>query len=233
MLELLVQQDMQEVLQYMTKRYEIIQKTGELFEQNSFLCIDLEQNVGVLIDPATEAFTEVLETRSITLAAVILTHGHIDHIYKVDYYAEKYNVPVYIHQLEVQKLQRPEMNLSAQMMATPFVVATKPVALTGNKGTIPLDKMDVTYEVRAGDSEGNIMLRIADTNICFVGDSVFKDSIGRYDLPGSNTRAHHDALTLLLEQDPKDILYSGHGPKTTVANLATNMVLQQFLKYGM
>lgn len=232
MLVSLVLQDMREGLLNMNRAYKVIKEMGELFDENSFLCIDEDTQDAILIDPSTEKFTKIIDEQNLTLRAILITHAHIDHIFAVDYYSQKYDVPVYLHKDEKRKLKNPELNLSSQMYE-PFYVESDALAINEREGIIELPSFAIEYELMPGHSEGNLQFHLLDSNIYFIGDVAFKDSIGRFDLPGSNARAHYDSLMKVGKLPSDAIIYSGHGSKFTVDDLEQNAVYQQFIQSGM
>lgn len=230
MLVLLVQQDMREELQDMINTYRVEKFLGELYEENSYLCIHTETNDAIIIDPATEQIASYVQKHNIKVQAILVTHAHADHILAVDYYVEKYGVPVYAHQTEARKFADPELNLSVRYDGVGISIYAKAIELKGVHSTITLPSFTIEYFLLPGHSQGNLMYHIPQTKMYFVGDSVFSDSIGRYDLPGSDLKAHVHALKKFetLPQDSK--IYSGHGPIFRVKDLAKNDIYQRFVR---
>lgn len=222
---------MQGVFIHMEKnKYHIYQREGRLYGENSYLIVNENQR-GFLVDPATDAFIPFIKENEIKLEAIILTHAHSDHILSVDEYAMMYNIPLYIHENEVEKLRRSELNLS--LASDPIVVKTLPISLKGKKGKQKIGSFFVTYDLYAGHSEGNILIGIEGEKFYFCGDCVFADSIGRYDLPGSNAREHYYSLQKIMNLPDNIYFYPGHGTGFYQKDLLTNNVLQRFLKLGM
>jgi glyoxylase-like metal-dependent hydrolase (beta-lactamase superfamily II) len=200
--------------------------------ERTYLCINLKTNDAVLIDPSTIEMDKIIELNNYNVRAILLTHGHFDHIFSVDYYAQKYNVPVYIHALEKDKLTDPTLHLGAYSGHKSFIVETLPKVLKGGNSIIKIEGFTFIYFLAPGHSVGNTIFNIEHTNIYFVGDSVFKDSIGRYDLPGSNAKEHLFALRKYQDLPAKSKLYPGHGKSFYVEELSENEVYQRFIQLG-
>lgn len=229
MLELLELLVMREDFLFMNKNYSVEKIISEVAAENTYLCINTETNEGILIDPATLAVDKKIVEHNVDVQAIFLTHAHFDHILEVDFFAKKYDVPVYIHENEKKKLTDPKLHLGPPT----FIVETIPHIFKGGNSTITVSGFPIEYFLAPGHSEGNSLIHIQNTNIYFVGDSVFEDSIGRYDFPGSNTKDHVFALRKFQDLAPEMKLYPGHGKAFYVSALEKNEVYQRFIKLGM
>ncbi|GBU10961.1 hypothetical protein AwErysi_05770 [Erysipelotrichaceae bacterium] len=213
--------------------YEVIKFIGDLYEENTYICIHKPSKKVVVIDPGTDMAIQYICDNNLEVEAILLTHGHIDHILKTDSYVEKFNTPVYIHVLEKRKLTDPALHLGSLGGFENFTVSAKPITFKGANGLLHLPNFAIEFFLAPGHSEGNTIFHIVDTNSYFVGDSVFKDSIGRYDLPGSNARDHLFALKKMTTLPQHAKLYSGHGGIFRVSDLEKNEVFQRFIDIGM
>ncbi|MGL5042076.1 MAG: MBL fold metallo-hydrolase [Culicoidibacterales bacterium] len=213
-------------------KYRIESFISELAGERTYLCINTETNDAIIVDPSTLTLDKVVEGNKYKIRAILVTHGHFDHIFNVDYYEQKYNVPVYIHELEKAKLTDPSLHLGSYSGFETFIVEATPIILKGGSSVIEIEGFPITYFLAPGHSVGNTVFMISDSNIYFVGDSVFKDSIGRYDLPGSNAKDHLFALRKYQELPAKSKIYPGHGKAFYVEELAENEVYQRFIQLG-
>ena len=173
------------------------------------LIVDAGLDCGPLID--------FLRQRKLNPAALVLTHGHIDHIAGVSALRENFpDIKIYIHQLDAEMLEEPMSNLSA-MAGAAFI--TKPADFTLQDGDI-IEQARVKLQVlhTPGHTPGGISLYSAEQGIVFSGDALFADSVGRTDFPGSSmTQLISSIEEKLLTLPDETKVYPGHGPETTIA----------------
>lgn len=185
------------------------------FAENSYLV--WQAGAAIAIDPGADAsaLIETLRLESLQLAAIVLTHAHIDHIEGVAALKRHADVPIYMHPAD-----RPLYD-NAALQAAQFgmqIDKLPPVERSLTHGEM-LRIADVEFEVRhvPGHSPGHVLLYVADEDVAFVGDVVFQGSIGRTDLPGGSYQQLMQSIRNQVMTLPNETrLYSGHGPATTV-----------------
>lgn len=179
----------------------------------------------VVVDPSGDA-TELrltLARLGATCKAILVTHGHFDHLLGVADLAEGTGAPVYMPAGEREKLESPSG-------LTPIGVPLKPYQpdhlLEGGE---TIQAAGIEFEVLSvpGHSPGHIAFA-ADGSL-FSGDVLFAGSVGRTDLPGSDWETLLGSIRMLVEHlPPETVVYPGHGPITTLGEeLARNPFLAE------
>jgi glyoxylase-like metal-dependent hydrolase (beta-lactamase superfamily II) len=171
-------------------------------------------------DPGLDAepLIEFLQEHRLNPVAVVLTHGHIDHIAGVEAMRQQFGgVKVFIHELDAEMLDEPLTNLSA-MMGMAFRTDPQDVAL--QEGDV-VEQAGVKLSVlhTPGHTPGGICLYSRDEGVAFVGDTLFADSVGRTDFPGGSMSQLLSSVKDKLFTLPGETnVYPGHGPATTIAH---------------
>jgi glyoxylase-like metal-dependent hydrolase (beta-lactamase superfamily II) len=187
-----------------------------VFAENCYLVIDERAKQCAVVDPGEEAgliLHKIAETGA-TLAGIWLTHAHLDHVVGVARVAEETGAPVWLHPGD-----RPLYDAVPQQ-AGAFGLAPPPLLPAPNRDLVhgaQLAVGELRFAIRhaPGHSPGSVCL--IGHGVAFVGDVLFAGSIGRTDLPGGD----FDTLIASIEREllslPDDtIVYSGHGPETTI-----------------
>ena len=200
------------------------------YETNCYLLRESNKSKDCLlvdIGLKSESLMDFLFCEKLNPAAVVLTHGHIDHIAGVTKLRCEFpDAKVYIHKLDSEKLTEADSNLSI-MTGAAFTAAPADL-IVGDKNKI--DEAGIKLEVlhTPGHTPGGICLYSADEGIVFTDDALFADSVGRTDLPGGSMEQLIDSIHRKLLVLPDDtIVYPGHGPATTITReKAHNQFLQ-------
>lgn len=199
-----------------------------LFGINTYVVWDQSTHKAAVIDPGMinkqeeEALAAFVKREGLTVTHIINTHLHIDHAIGDKYASEAFGAPVYAHKDDEILGQR--MMQQANMFGLGAKIDNVSINSYLNDG----DRIKIgegTLEVLhvPGHSPGGIALYDAQGHFVIAGDSLFAGSIGRTDLPGGDMtqlidNVHNKLLTL-----PGDtVVYSGHGPETTIAREATS-----------
>lgn len=183
---------------------------------NCYLLKNKETGEMLIIDPGDNAGKieqKILEMQGKPMA-ILLTHGHFDHILAAEEIRKKYNIPIYADQKEEKTLQDARINLTAYQ---------------GNGYTLKADVYltDLQVEELAGFSvqmietpghtAGSCCYYLKDEDVLFSGDTVFCGSVGRTDFPGSSSAAIVNSLHRLLDALPDETeVYPGHDVSTTI-----------------
>jgi len=174
----------------------------------------------LIIDTGLEAgaLLDFLHEYKLNPVAVVLTHGHIDHINGLVQLRKKFSgVKAYVHKLDAKILTDRQSNLSFLTGLEPADNAIE-ADFTLEEGNV-IEEAGIKSEVlhTPGHTPGGICLYSKKEQIIFVGDTLFADSIGRTDLPGgSMTQLIKGIKEKLLILPDETIVYPGHGPQTTI-----------------
>jgi hydroxyacylglutathione hydrolase len=177
----------------------------------------------LIVDPGDEADVVAAACDEIAAApqAILVTHGHFDHIGGVDALARQFAVPVYVGEADAGLLRRPDMGTMAGFAVQPVTV--DPVLLDAET---ELDlALPVTAVPTPGHSEGSFSFFIE--GHLFSGDVLFQGSIGRTDLPGGSSDVLLNSIAGLIRRfAPDTVVHCGHGPDTS---LGRELALNPFL----
>lgn len=200
---------------------------------NCFI-IDIGKRV-IIIDPVLPDFQIDEMIGDKTVGAILLTHGHFDHIFGTEYYSKKYHAPVYIHQNDAICLHDADAHLGTLFGVESIKQDVVPELLKEKRGTIDIDGFNIEYFLTPGHSRGEVIYSFEKQNVIFTGDLVFYESIGRYDLPRSSERDMKRSIVQFFQnvdfKKKNPTLYSGHGPKTTFQHEAEyNQMVRLFLE---
>jgi glyoxylase-like metal-dependent hydrolase (beta-lactamase superfamily II) len=191
------------------------------FETNCYVLRDSATGTDCLIiDPGLEAeqLIDFLEARKLKPVAVILTHGHADHIAGVALLRQNFpDVKVCAHKDDAQMLIEPEHNLSA--FAGEPIKAGPADLLLQDGDTIEQAGVKLQVLHTPGHTPGGICLYSENEQIVFTDDTLFAESVGRTDFPGGSMSQLLKSIQQKLLQLPEETkVYPGHGPATTIAH---------------
>lgn len=191
------------------------------FYKNGYVLACEQTRQGVIIDPGDEVdhLLHVVESRSLQVGNILLTHAHIDHIAGAGRAKAVCGAPIWLHRDDLplydaapQQAAFFGLDVQAPPPVDCFYDTSQPIAFG-------------TYEVRVlhtpGHTPGGVCLLVGPSGQpgkkVFAGDTLFAGSIGRTDLPGGNHDTLIGSIRGVLFKLPDDVeVYSGHGPKTMI-----------------
>jgi len=197
------------------------------FAANCYLLATAPGSECLIIDPGQDAeqgIDEIIERYRLRPAAVLLTHGHIDHIWSVAPVCGARDIPAYIHPEDRGMLTDPARGLALGPGQQLFggLTFTEPddvIELTDGM-TIRLAGIDLIVDHAPGHTRGSVTFRLppgAEEGAIFTGDLLFAGSIGRTDLPGGDYETILTSLArVCLPLPDETVVLSGHGPQTTI-----------------
>jgi hydroxyacylglutathione hydrolase len=188
-----------------------------LFGVNNFIIHSSSSSKAILIDACedSQSILNKISELNLELVYLINTHGHGDHIAGNAEIIRQTGAQLMIHPLDEPYLSDPQLNLSTWLGAK---LESPPSDRLLNEGDmVELDDIQLKVLHTPGHTPGNITLVSGD--VAFVGDVIFRESIGRTDFPGSS---HHQLIetirTKIYTLPDNTTLYNGHGPETTVGH---------------
>jgi glyoxylase-like metal-dependent hydrolase (beta-lactamase superfamily II) len=200
--------------------------TGGAFGQNGYLVKCVGSDRGIIVDPGA-AVGEILETvkqLDLRISSIVITHAHVDHVEGLARAKRETAAAIYLHKdAAEQYAMAPEQAkwFGLEMEALPPVDH-----YIGEDDLVTFGGCALRVRNAPGHAPGHVIL-IGD-GVAMVGDCIFAGSIGRTDLPGGDLKTLMRSIRKQILTLPNEtVLYSGHGPETTVGHeRATNQFLR-------
>ncbi|WP_326794858.1 MBL fold metallo-hydrolase [Streptomyces sp. NBC_01808] len=194
----------------------------------------------VIVDPghrAADGVAEAVAKHRLKPVAVVLTHGHLDHVASVIPVCGAHDVPAWIHPADRYMLADPEkafgMAVGAPLLGDLTVGEPDDVAELADGAELELAGLNLTVAHAPGHTKGSVTFRLPEQQdvpqVLFSGDLLFAGSIGRTDLPGGDSAEILQSLArVCLPLDDATVVLPGHGPQTTIGReRAGNPFLQE------
>ena len=196
---------------------------------NTYVLSD-EQNKAVIIDPAVDndGTISFLENHHLTPVAILLTHAHFDHIRGVKRLVDKYQLPVYIHFLEEPSLLDPYKNCSMLMGESEIVDVKDKLKTVIDKQVLKILDSDIVVIHTPYHTEGSVCYYLPKENLLFSGDTLFRGSVGRTDLPTSTPKYMRETFDKLKVLPKETKIYPGHESNSTIEY---ELSFNRFLNY--
>ncbi|MBR1424573.1 MBL fold metallo-hydrolase [bacterium] len=181
---------------------------------NNYLLIDNDEAVLIDCSSPREEFVNAVKSQGVKLKYIFLTHGHFDHILGCDKFKETFSCEIHMNEKDRMQVQQ------------------APQMLSYYSGAVIESINSITKDVFDGDEFvfGNVKIKAISTpghtqgGMCYLidgklfsGDTLFRESVGRCDLPGGNWKELLSSVRDKLFKLPDEtIVYTGHGPSTTI-----------------
>jgi glyoxylase-like metal-dependent hydrolase (beta-lactamase superfamily II) len=191
------------------------------FAENTYLLT--EQGQALIVDPGFvedgeyQQIKRVLSDESLDLHAILLTHAHVDHVLGLQRVLDDFEVPVYLSEKD-------------RYLWTNFGSQAAMFGLTSDGFDFEPESLPVTEEWQIGNfsfdvrytpghAPDHVSMYSSDDGVVIAGDALFREGIGRTDLYKGDFKLLEKSIREQLYSLPDDtIVYSGHGPKTTIGH---------------
>ena len=189
-----------------------------IISTNCYLVINEDTKQAVVIDPAAcpSYMMSHIKSEGLKIEAILLTHGHFDHIMGIDGFLSEFDVPVYVHEEDADAMEDPVLNQSS----------TYTSGYTFGKARYLRDRQTLelagyTFQVihTPGHTKGGCCYYVASEGVLFSGDTLFQNSVGRTDFVNSSTSdlVHSVREKLFLLPDDT-MVYPGHMGETKIGH---------------
>lgn len=183
---------------------------------NCYLVSNEETKELVIIDPGDQAdlLARKIDESGAKPMAILLTHGHFDHVLAVNELAEQYQIPVYAHENEKKQLHStaveffPHLGRSGEIRVDHFISGEPLLKLAG---------FEIKVFMTPGHTQGGVCYYFEKEGLLFSGDTLFFGSIGRTDFPGGSYKDLIQSVETKLFPLPEDVIvYPGHNNATSI-----------------
>ena len=196
-------------------------QVGDFIKTNTYFYIDEQSKHGFLIDPGAnpELLLNIIKQNNWIIEKILITHGHFDHIGAVQEISNCLQIPYVAHRNAPIYFSNANYNLSAvftnpiTLDKAQYVDEAEYIHLEAN----PNIKLQVLHT--PGHTQDAVVYYDKHNCLAFVGDTIFKRSIGRTDIPGGNTNQLYQSIREKIFSLPDETtLYSGHSEPTSVGS---------------
>ena len=200
--------------------------TAGPFQENGYIVKHSDEAVCIIVDPgfSPDLYIKKIEENNLKPVAILNTHGHLDHIHAVQPLKDYFKIPFYIHSNEKIILDHYPQSCVRYGFAPNQIPHVD--CWIDDTNNLSIDKFNIKIVQTPGHTPGGICIQI--NKDLFTGDTLFKGSIGRTDLPGGDYNLLMESIGKLISQIPRETaVHPGHGLSSTIDfEIASNPFLQ-------
>ena len=185
-------------------------------QTNCFFLINEDTKEVLIVDPAdcAQRIIEWINSENLKPVAILLTHGHFDHVLAMDAVRKEYGIPVYASRDEVEVLAKPQLNVSTMMGMRLSLQADE---LFKDGDILELAGMKLQVIATPGHTIGSVCFYIEEEKMLISGDTLFCASVGRTDFPTGSSRQLVESIKTRLFVLPDDTsVFPGHNDMTSI-----------------
>lgn len=184
---------------------------------NCYIVSDENTKKAFIVDPggSPEKIKNKVADADLTVEAILLTHGHFDHVMAVDELRDYYGVKVYLGEAEREVIADPQLNVSA-MFGSPMATTADVYVRDGE--VLQIAGFQIQVIATPGHTKGGVCYYLKEQGAAFSGDTIFQCSVGRTDFPGGSAGELSRSIREKIFVLPEDTqLFPGHGDSTVVS----------------
>ena len=183
---------------------------------NCYIVSDEETKDALIIDPGADAakISQAIRAKEVKPRAILLTHGHFDHIMAAKELCAEYAVKLYCFETEQELMEDPVMNVGKMFR---FECSVSPDGTFRDNEELQFGSLSCKVIHTPGHTRGGVCFYFEPEKVLFSGDTLFFESVGRTDMPTGNAHLLIESIQKRLMVLPDETaVYSGHGAPTSI-----------------
>ncbi len=193
---------------------------GTIIRTNNYVIESDDSCVIIEASAKTEDVKSILKNKKVD--GILLTHGHWDHYEQLDKYLKEFNCKVYLTKEAFYKINNKEKQFKVDRNPN-IKLLEQDVVFICDKQVLTFGEMKFEVISTKGHTDCSVSY-LLNNEYLFSGDTLFKNGVGRDDLPTGNYKDLLESLKSLFKLDGKIIVYPGHGDKTTISEEIKNNI---------
>lgn len=203
--------------------YLLYKVRNEIFSSNSYILRDNRSDFCLLIDPGldTLAIDKTLTDLNLIPIAILVTHGHFDHIGSVSFFKNKFNIPFYMHEADSKISQSANFYLKIARINHKIETPKPDVFFKEKRETINIGNFELNIFNFPGHTAGSCIIR--HNKYLFTGDIIYKKGLGFNNFPGEDkTKLKHSIQAVFEIFSGDSLVLPGHGDSEYLMNIKNN-----------